>query len=244
MWNLLEPEWRPAGRDALEVFLLGLADLDSVLALQLRLGAELEGCDDRRGMLLICEHPPVITIGRAGSRTHVGLTPGELAARELEVRWTNRGGGAVLHAPGQVAVYPVVPVDRLGLGVAAFRDRLLESVVAACGEQRVTAEVRPEWGAVMGRSGQLAQVGVGVRRGVTRHGLFLNVQISPEWLELVESGLGRQSSLARERQGHVSPGSVREALIRQLAERLGYPAPHVQTGHPWFRRVRREVNCA
>ncbi|MFM8218308.1 MAG: lipoyl protein ligase domain-containing protein, partial [Planctomycetaceae bacterium] len=107
MWNLLEPEWRPAGRDALEVFLLGLADLDSVLALQLRLGAELEGCDDRRGMLLICEHPPAITIGRAGSRTHVGLTPGELAARELEVRWTNRGGGAVLHAPGQVAVYPV-----------------------------------------------------------------------------------------------------------------------------------------
>lgn len=244
MWNLVEPEWRPAGRDALEVFLLGVADLDSVWALQHRLAADLEGCDDQRGMLLLCEHPPVITLGRTGSRAHVRLAPGELKARELEVRWTNRGGGAVLHAPGQVAVYPVLPLDRLGVGVAAFRDLLLEGLVAVCEEQRVSAVAQPTRGAVDGRSGQLAQLGLGVRKGITRHGLFVNVDVAPHWLNVITSETGRQSSLARERQGLVSPASVRESLIRLLSARLGYPAPHVRTGHPWFRRVRREVSCA
>ena len=50
--------------------------------------------------------------------------PAELAARCWPVRWVNRGGGCVLHLPGQLAIYPILALDRLGLGLQAFLDHL------------------------------------------------------------------------------------------------------------------------
>ena len=116
-------KWRTDA--ALDVRLLGTVDFESALFLQERLVYDISGRDDLFGGLLLCEHPPLITVGRAGSRAHILVDQKELTASRLDVRWLNRGGGCLVHAPGQLAVYPVVPLDRLGLGVREYRAHLL-----------------------------------------------------------------------------------------------------------------------
>jgi lipoate-protein ligase B len=236
--------WDVPREASLEVHLLGVVDFDACLHLQERLAIEIGGRNDGRGALLVCEHPPLITVGREGSRSHIHCSPEELAAREIEVRWLNRGGGCFVHLPGQLAIYPVVPLDRRGLGLADFRQRLEQAVVDACGEMRVDAERRNDKAGVWSRGGQVAHLGIVVRSWISSQGIFINVNPRMDVLGLVRSDSGRTSSLAGERRVPTTMASVREAMIRRLAARLDYPRYHVYTGHPLLRRTRRVVAYA
>lgn len=131
--------WPNRQSESLDVHLLGVVDFDAALLLQKHLVYEISGRNDRFGTLLLCEHPPTITIGREGSRADVLASQHELTARNLDVRWLNRGGGAVVHGLGQLAAYPVLPLDRLHCGLAGYRRRMLDAVIAACRELRVPA---------------------------------------------------------------------------------------------------------
>src|SRR5467141_1087224 len=82
----------------LEAYLLGSVRFESALAFQRRLLYQVAGEPDH-GALLLCEHAPLITVGRQGSATHILYEPDELRARRWQVRWVNRGGGCVLHLP-------------------------------------------------------------------------------------------------------------------------------------------------
>src|SRR5437764_1498240 len=108
---------------ALHAYLLGRVPFDALLALQRRLAYEVGGERDR-GVLVLCEHPHRITVGREGSRGHVRYEGEELHALGWPLTWVNRGGGVLLHAPGQLAVYPVFALDALGLTLQAYLDRL------------------------------------------------------------------------------------------------------------------------
>jgi len=239
-----QPLWNASGSQGLEVHLLGILDFDAALVLQGRLANELRDRDDRRGVCLVCEHPPLITVGRDGSREDILCDPAELTARQLEVRWLERGGGCLMHGPGQIALYPILPIDRLGCTLAGYRDLLARVACLSSGEQRVAAEVAPATGSIVCRSGQLGQVGVSVRSGISRHGVFLNVCPWPDWLRLVDAGRGRQSSLAIERQAPIGASAVRESLVRHLARELGYERVHLFTGHPLLKRTRKVVAYA
>ena len=231
---------------SLEVHLLGLVDFDACVVLQERLLSDLSNCEDSRGVLLICEHPPMITIGREGSRTQIAGEPAELAARQMEVRWLNRGGPCLVHAPGQLAIYPLIPLDRRGLGLAAFRERLEDALVDTCGEMRVPAWRHPEEAGVWSRCGQVAHVGVAIRSWLSYHGIFLNACPNLDLLRLVRSPdpFNRVTSLAAQRVRPTALHSVRESLIRRLAARLEYGRYHVYTGHPLLRRTRRMIAYA
>src|SRR4051794_29952651 len=87
----------------LQAYLLGQVDFEAALALQRRLVYEIAG-DRTRAALILCEHPPLITVGREGSRSHVLCDDAELQGRHWRVRWVNRGGGVWLHLPGQLAI--------------------------------------------------------------------------------------------------------------------------------------------
>src|SRR5262252_2625833 len=101
---------------ALQAYLLGTVDFDAALALQRQLVYQVGGERDQAALVL-CEHPAAITVGRQGSRAHILYEPEELHSLRWRVRWVNRGGGCLLHLPGQLAVYPILPLDRLGLGL-------------------------------------------------------------------------------------------------------------------------------
>ena len=87
----------------LETYLLGLVDFEDAQRLQRRLVYDLG--ERPGGALILCEHPPTISVGRSGSRMHI--VPDDEALRSLGIRvhWVNRGGGCLLHLPGQLVVY-------------------------------------------------------------------------------------------------------------------------------------------
>ena len=134
-------DWQHAAQasSTLEVFLLGTVDFASARSLQIRLLNQIATRTDTHGMVLVCEHPPTISIGREGSFSDVLVEREELVSRQMDVSWINRGGGAFVHAPGQVAVYPILPLDRLKLGLLEFRSRLELTLLLAAEDLDVPA---------------------------------------------------------------------------------------------------------
>src|SRR5262245_29593085 len=158
----------------LQAYLLGSVEFEAALAFQRRLAYTVGG-DRDSSFLVLCEHPPVITVGRQGSRTHILFEPEELAARGWPVRWVNRGGGCLLHAPGQLAAYPVLALDRFGLGLADYLGRLHAVVLAVLDDFGVRGQVRELQPGVWVGGRLIAGVGVAVRDWVAYFGLALNV---------------------------------------------------------------------
>jgi lipoyl(octanoyl) transferase len=225
----------PAASGALEAHLLGQVEFDRALALQQRLVYESGGRRDRTMTLLVCEHEPIITIGRGGSREQIRATSEELASRQLEVRWVGRGGGALLHAPGQVAVYPIVPLERLSWSVGDYLRRLSGGLAAALHDLGLTAPQRVDVNGIWGRTGQLVAIGAAVKDWTTWHGAFVNVAPAMHLQRLVESdalGHAPLSSLVVERQQAVKITAVRAALVVRLAAAFSAPRHHLHSGHP------------
>ena len=242
--NTSEPARTTALNGALEVYLLGLVDFDAALYLQERLSRDITEQADGRGALLVCEHPPLITVGREGSRAEIRCDPEQLSAREIEVRWVNRGGRSIIHVPGQLVAYPILPLANRGWGLAAYREKLEQALLDMCGELRVRAWQEPGAAGVFCRGGQLAHVGVTVRSWISSQGLFVNVNPQMDFLRMIRTENWRSTSLTAQRGSTISMSAVRESLVRLLAARLEYDRYHLYTGHPLLRRTKRVVAYA
>jgi lipoyl(octanoyl) transferase len=229
---------------SLEVYLLGRVDFDSLLFLQERVLYDIGGRDDSQGTLFIAEHPPLITVGREGSRAHIRLEPKELALLGLQVRWLNRGGGCLVHGPGQIAVYPILPLDRLGLGLDQFKQRLEQTLINTAHDIRLEAHRSERIPGAASRSGQFGFIGAAVKRGTSYHGMFVNVDPSMRLMRLADAdGHGAKiSSLAAERGSRACMHTVREGIVSHLATQFGYENLHVYTGHPLLKRTTREAH--
>jgi len=230
-------------RESLDVYLLGLVDFESCVALQELLLQEISERSDCHGVLLVCEHLPLLTIGREGSHAHLPNDRQELVSRQIETRWINRGGGCLIHAPGQVAFYPILPLERLGVGLEEYRYRLRETALRMATEMRVSASGTSDGAGVEGRTGQFAFIGSAVKSWISYHGMYVNVHSRLDWIRLVQtnpSGL-RATSLEVERMQRMGMHSVRESLVRHFAAISGYDRYHLYTGHPLLRRTRRKL---
>jgi lipoyl(octanoyl) transferase len=223
---------------ALQAYLLGSVDFEAALAFQRRLVYHVSG-DRDSAALVLCEHPPLITMGRHGSRAHLLAEPEELRSRRWQVRWVNRGGGCLLHLPGQLAVYPVLALDRLGLGVQDYLGRLQDVVVAVLDDFGVRGDTRAGQAGVWVGPRLVAAVGVAVRDWVTYYGAFLNVNPPLHPFRLVRAtpfGDGVMTSLERERRGPLRPALVRERLLEHFAARFGFLRTSLFSDHPSLSR--------
>ncbi len=235
-------DWQRAQSDTsdLDVLLLGCVDFDAYLLLQDRLAVEIQSRTDRRGILLLCELPPVFTIGRDGGSADLPQDPDDLEAQRIPWRWVRRGGGTWRHGPGQLHVSIIMPVERWGMSPRDFRTALVKSMINTADELRVAAEPANVLPGITGRIGQFGYIGASIQSGVSQFGLILNV--APGFGVLSHAPRGcRSSSLSAERMRPIAMASVRESLVRQLSTALGYQQVHVQTGHPWLRRTRQTV---
>jgi lipoyl(octanoyl) transferase len=103
-------------RRALAAWLAGSISLDAALTMAERLAWEVSEPAGRPPTLVLHELEPSITIGRSGSRADVDLTDEELRGQRLPLKFVGRGGGAVVHGPGQVCVSLFATLADLGLG--------------------------------------------------------------------------------------------------------------------------------
>lgn len=234
--------WTPRRRQshALEVYLLGTVDFDSAMFLQDRLHRDISQREDGLGALLICEHAPVVTIGREGSMRDLLAGPREFESRLLETKRVARGGGTLVHGPGQVAAYPILPVARANRQADEFVGRCLAAVCDMASEKKINASLTEDQTGVKSRCGQFGWVGAAIRDGVSSHGLFVNVAPDMEPFRLIRSPRS-VGSLSMQRMSPVPMPKVRESLIRNLADQFEYENVHLYTRHPLLTRRTRKV---
>lgn len=232
-----------ANAGCLEVHLLGTVEYVAYLGLQEYLTYDLSGRNDQNGKLLLCEHPPLVTVGREAVSSDVQTEEGRPHDVEVEVRWMARGGGAYAHAPGQLAIYLMIPLHRLRISPSDYRTRLEQAVCASCQELKVPAKRIADSPGIWGRGGQLGFFGASLRSGITNHGIFLNVSISPDFLAMTipnHDDLPATSIQAHRLQPIQMP-KLRESLIRTISKNFDYDQTDVSTGHPLLKRQRKQV---
>jgi lipoyl(octanoyl) transferase len=158
---------------------LGRIDYAAAHALQKRLAGERAG-DRIPDQLLLLEHPPVLTLGRTADPAHVRADPATLAARGIDVVRVERGGEVTYHGPGQLVAYPIIALAGRGLMIRPFVRALERALTATCAAEGVLAAPREGhpgcWCDPDGVAPRkIAALGLRVERGVTYHGIALNV---------------------------------------------------------------------
>jgi lipoyl(octanoyl) transferase len=141
--------------------------------------------------LLLLEHPAVLTLGRHADEAHILATPDELARRGIEVIRVERGGEVTYHGPGQLVAYPILALAERELLLRPLVRALEAAMVATCAAFGVEAERRDGHpGCWCDSAGPVARkigaLGIRVERGVTYHGIALNVDPDLSDFELID----------------------------------------------------------
>lgn len=124
--------------------------------------------------LLLCEHDPVVTLGRRARPEHLLVAPDALTRRGVTIASATRGGEVTYHGPGQLVGYPVV---RLRRGVLAHVEGMAAAVIAVLSELGIASEWRRTCPGVWVGDAKICAFGVHVRHGVAIHGFALNVDL-------------------------------------------------------------------
>jgi lipoate-protein ligase B len=205
-------------RPGLQVWLAGRVPYRQALAWQERLLAGRSAADP--DLLLLLEHPPVVTLGRGEIMAHLRSSPEELAARGIELVATSRGGSATYHGPGQLIGYPLIDLNRSGRDLHAYLRRLEEVLIRTLAEFGLRGQRCATRTGVWIGPRKIASIGVAVRRWVTWHGFALNVDADLDgFAAIVPCGLSgvQMTSLAGELGRAVPPAELTGALISHFA---------------------------
>ncbi len=217
----------------LDVHWLGRIEYRDAWALQKRLAAA--RAEDRIGdQLLLLEHPAVLTLGRTSDPAHILASAHELAARGIDVVRVERGGEVTYHGPGQLVAYPVIALSRRGLLLRPLVRALEGAMIATCAALGVSAGRRDGHpGCWVDPDGpeprKIGALGLRVERGVSYHGIALNVSVDLDDFGLIDPcGMPgvRSTSIHAELGRRTEPSTegvaaAAGAFAPALAERLG-----------------------
>ncbi len=208
---------------------LGLRDYREVWDLQHTL-VERRLRDEIPDVLILVEHPPVITLGRKRpSRQPLKLPPEALQQRGIELFEVERGGEATFHGPGQLVGYPIFKLEGPFKDLHRYLRDLEALLIDALGDLGLKVQRREGWTGVWTCGDvpkKIASIGVAVRRWVTYHGFALNVSVDLEYFELI------------------SPCGFEGAVMTSLEHELGRPAPMEQVKGRVAQHFERRFGCS
>ncbi len=204
----------------------GLVDYQEALRRQMDL-VGLVHQELARETVILCSHPPVVTLGR-------GTRPGDVDGWSGELVEINRGGRATYHGPGQVVAYPVIDLNHRSRDLHKYLRTLEDAIVATLAAFGIRAQGRSLQAAAPGEeaveatgvwigSRKVASIGIGVRKWVTFHGLALNVaRDATAFKGLKPCGFSPETMISMEEVLGTDPGreAVRDKLARELLARL------------------------
>ncbi len=198
---------------------LGEIDYLSALTLQQRLVEEKQA-GRLWDILLLLEHPHVFTIGRSGKESNL-LRPGE-----VPVYWTGRGGDITYHGPGQMVAYPLLDLrSTLRKDVHLYLRQLEKILIQTLKDFGISAGRNPPWTGVWIGQKKIASIGIAVRRGITCHGLALNLNTDLTYFKrIIPCGLtwAEITSMEQELGSAVSPKRVKEVFIHHFVRQFDY----------------------
>jgi lipoyl(octanoyl) transferase len=167
----------------------------------------------------LLEHDPVFTQGRAGKSEHL-LNPGD-----IPLVHSDRGGQVTYHGPGQLMVYTLLDLNRLGLGIRSLVQALEQSLVGCLAGYEIEARGRRDAPGVYVGTAKIASLGLRVRKACCYHGLALNVD-----MDLAPFGRinpcgyrGLKMTQLAELGGPRDLQQVAQDLLPRLQQALGYP---------------------
>lgn len=172
-------------------------------------------------LLLLLQHPPVITLGVKGDggRANILATEGRLAEIGIEVSETGRGGDVTYHGPGQIVGYPILDLRPDRCDIHRYVRDLEEIMIRVCAGYGVTAgRIKGKTGAWVGNE-KIAAIGVRISRWITSHGFAFNVSTALDHFNLiVPCGIsdGGVTSLEKVTGRRIPLADVEDALVTQL----------------------------
>ena len=177
-------------------------------------------------VILSVEHSRVFTLGRRGGRENLCVSDDFLAEKGVSVFPTDRGGNITYHGPGQLVVYPIIDLNRRRLKVVDFVSGLEQAMIRTAANWGIDAGTDPANRGVWLNGDKLGSIGITVRRGVSFHGLALNVNTDMEpfgWINPCGLNQVRMTSFERHLNGPVAMGDARQCMAEKLAEVFGNP---------------------
>jgi lipoyl(octanoyl) transferase len=210
----------------------GIVPYEEAREAQLRLQGERqrEAIPD---VLLLLEHTPVYTRGRRSTPEELPMGAEWYEAQGIEVRDTDRGGRVTYHGPGQLVAYPIVSLAPYGDDVHEYVRGLERVMIEALGEHGVEAGVVEGLTGVWVRERKIGSIGVHVSRGVTTHGLAVNVNndLQPfEWIVpcgiegVAMTSLGREHGAEQDLAAFADTVVARFGAVYERAPRAAEPA--------------------
>ncbi|MDP8905096.1 MAG: lipoyl(octanoyl) transferase LipB [Chloroflexota bacterium] len=192
----------------LDVRWLGRVPYREAWALQHELLAS-RAAGNSRDVLLLLEHPPVLTLGRQSDPAHVRTSSDELTRRGIDLIRVERGGEVTYHGPGQLVAYPIVRLADRGLYVRPFVRALEQAMASTAAAFGVAAGRRDGYPGIWcdstsDRPRKLGALGLRIERGVTYHGIALNVTTELSDFQLID------------------PCGMRDAEVTSIAREAGW----------------------
>ncbi|MEJ2731100.1 MAG: lipoyl(octanoyl) transferase LipB [Deltaproteobacteria bacterium] len=173
---------------------------------------------------IFLEHPPVFTLGRRGGRECMLVSEKFLEKSGIQVIQVERGGNITYHGPGQLIVYPVVDIQTARIKVVDFVNSLEEVMLRTAAHWGIAAERNPINRGIWAGPRKLGSIGIAVRRGVSFHGLALNVQtdLTPfSWIQPCGLKDVAMTTMQQETTQQLSMQHVRAFLKKQFEAVFG-----------------------
>lgn len=155
---------------------LGVLEYNRALALQIDAREEKIACPALPDQLFFVEHPPVFTLGKNGGRENLVISDDFLTQKDVAVIQTDRGGNITYHGPGQAVLYPVIDLEKAKIGVADFVHGLEEIMQQITLKYGIRADRDSRNHGLWVGSSKIGSVGLAIKKGVSIHGLALNVK--------------------------------------------------------------------
>ena len=198
-----------------------IIDYGEALSLQHALVAARRSGTIRENVLLLLEHPPVFTLGRRGGSENLKVSAEFLKKHHIAVVQIERGGDITYHGPGQLVAYVIFDLNAGRKSVEDFVHRLEEVMLRVSSSWGVSAARNRRNRGIWVGSDKLGSVGIAIRRGITFHGLALNVDPRLEhfgWIHPCGLQNVGVTSMRRETTRPVSMQDVRKAFRRHFSD--------------------------
>lgn len=164
---------------------LGLVPYADALDLQRRVARARIAGEVGEDVLLLMQHPPVITLGRSAKSDHLLASPELLSARGVELFEVERGGDVTFHGPGQLVGYPIVDLKRHRRDLHWYLRQVEQALIDALAVLGLPAERNAGLTGVWTSNRKIASIGVHARDWVTWHGFALNVTTDLRYFDLM-----------------------------------------------------------
>ena len=178
----------------------------------------------QKDIVLFLEHPPVFTLGRRGGRECLLVSEEFLEKSGVQVIPVERGGNITFHGPGQLVVYPIVDLQTARIKVVDFVGSLEEVMLRTAAHWGIAAERNPANRGIWVGPHKMGSIGIAVRRGISFHGMALNVQtdLTPfSWIQPCGLKNVSMTTMQQETAQKISMQQVRTFLKKQFETVFG-----------------------